>query len=127
MLKTKIKEHFRNRLNIMCVLPAYKLTEDWIEQADYIFMTVPLKNVASEKIIRIKSVLNKDDLEHIEKEIFSKTMLTAETLREMFGEEDFFVDMDFKTREEGLSFLTDKAIAHGFMSEAAKNPSLNVN
>lgn len=120
MLKTKIKEHFRNRLNILCVLPAYKLNESWLEQVDYIFTTVPLKNISSEKIIRIRSVLNKDDLERIEKKIFNETILTTETLREIFGEKDFFVDMDFKTREECLNFLTDKAIESGVMSEAAK-------
>ena len=44
MLKTKIKEYFRNRINILAVLPIYKLNEDWLNQADYVFSTVPLKN-----------------------------------------------------------------------------------
>ena len=121
MLKTKIKEYFRNRLNILGVLPIYKLNDEWINQADYIFSTVPLKNVADDKIIRINNVLGKTDLEQIEKKIFSKTILTAEILRGIFSEQDFFTDFDFKTREECLTFLTDKAVEGGFMSAAAKD------
>ena len=120
MLKTKIKEYFRNRLNILGVLPIYKLNEDWIQQADYILSTVPLKKISDDKVIRINSVLGKTDLEQIEKKIFSKTMLTIETLREIFDAKDFFVDMEFSTREECLTFLTNKAVERKFMSEAAQ-------
>ena len=120
MLKTKIKEYFRNRLNILAVLPIYKLNDDWINEADYIFSTVPLKNVDESKIIRINSVLGKTDLEQIEKKIFSKTNLTVETLGKIFDEKDFFMDMEFGTRKECLMFLTDKAVERGFMSETAK-------
>ena len=121
MIKTKIKEYFRNRLNILAVLPIYKLNDDWINQADYIFSTVPLKNVAENKIIRINSVLGKNDLSEIEKIIFSKTNLTVDNLRKIFDAKEFFIDMDFKTREDCLQFLTNKAVEHGFMSEAAKD------
>ena len=120
MLKTKIKEYFRNRLNILGVLPIYKLNEEWIQQADYILSTVPLKKISDDKVIRINSVLGKTDLEQIEKKIFSKTMLTVETLREIFDAKDFFVDMEFSTREECLTFLTNKAVERKFMSEAAQ-------
>ena len=120
MLKTKIKEYFRNRLNILGVLPIYKLNADWLKQADYILSTVPLKNVSDEKIIRINSVLGKTDLEQIEKKIFSKTNITVDILREIFSEQDFFFDMDFDNREDCLTFLTDKAVERGFMSSAAK-------
>ena len=121
MLKTKIKEYFRNRLNILGVLPIYKLNDDWINQADFILSTVPLKNVREDKVIRINSVLGKTDLEQIEKKIFSKEMLTYENLRDIFDAEEFFIDMEFTTREECLTFLTNKAVEHGFMSKAAKD------
>ncbi|MBR3050594.1 MAG: transcription antiterminator [Selenomonadaceae bacterium] len=120
MLKTKIKEYFRNRINILAVLPIYKLNEDWLNQADYVFSTVPLKNFSEEKVIRINSVLGKTDLEQIEKKIFSKMPLTVENLRDIFEARNFFFDMDFASRDECLAFLTDKAVERGFMSKAAK-------
>lgn len=120
MLKTKLKEFFRNRINILAVLPIYKLNDEWIEQTDYILSTVPLDSVVESKVIRINSVLGKTDLEQIEKKIFSKTLLTIETLRKIFGAKDFFVDMNFTTREDCLTFLTDKAVERGFMSASAK-------
>lgn len=120
MLKTKLKEFFRNRINILAVLPIYKLNDEWIEQTDYILSTVPLDSVVESKVIRINSVLGKTDLEQIEKKIFSKTLLTIETLQKIFGAKDFFVDMNFTTREDCLTFLTDKAVERGFMSASAK-------
>ena len=120
MLKTKIKEYFRNRLNILAVLPIYKLNDEWINQADYIFSTVPLKNVDERKVIRINSVLGKTDLVELEKKIFSKAKLTVETLKEIFDAKNFFVEMEFDSREECLNFLTRKAVEQGFMSETAK-------
>ena len=120
MLKTKIKEYFRNRLNILAVLPIYKLNDEWINQADYIFSTVPLKNVDERKVIRINSVLGKTDLVELEKKIFSKAKLTVETLKEIFDAKNFFAEMEFDSREECLNFLTRKAVEQGFMSETAK-------
>lgn len=120
MLKTKIKEYFRNRLNILAVLPIYKLNDEWINQADYIFSTVPLKNVDERKVIRINSVLGKTDLVELEKKIFSKAKLTVETLKEIFDAKNFFAELEFNSREECLNFLTRKAVEQGFMSETAK-------
>ena len=120
MLKAKITEHFHNRLKILAVLPRYKLTDEWVAEADYIFSTVPLENVEERKVIRINSVLSDAELEQIEKRIFSKTHLTVEILREIFDEQAFFTDMEFESREECLTFLTSKAVEQGFMSETAK-------
>lgn len=120
MLKAKIKEHFRNRLNILSVVPAYKLSEELIAESDYVFATVPIKHTESSKILRINSVLSDEDLERIDKIVFQKSMINAEVVRDIFDKENFFVDMEFKTREECLEFMTNKAIERGFMSREAK-------
>ena len=121
MLKAKIKERFRNRLNILNVVPAYKLNNELVAEADYIFSTVPIKNIEDKNIIRINNVLGEEDLERIDKVIFQKTIINADIVKEIFEEENFFFDMNFKTREECLEFMTDKAIERGFMSKNAKD------
>lgn len=121
MLKTKIKEYFRNRLQILNVIPAYKLDAEIIAQADYIFTTVSLKDNGDDKVIKINNVLNEDDLRRLDKIIFQKSLVNAEIVKTIFDERYFFFDMEFETREQCLKFLTDKAIEHGLMDANTKD------
>ena len=120
MLKAKIKERFRNRLNILNVIPAYKLNDELVAEADYIFATVPVQNVGNAKIIRINNVLSEEDLERIDKVVFQKSVINADIVKEIFEEQNFFVDINFKNREECLEFMTNKAIERGVMSKCSK-------
>ena len=66
LLKAKVEEYFHNRLNVVKVLPGYEVNEKTLENIDYILSTVPLKNIASDKIIKINRMLQKEDVENIE-------------------------------------------------------------
>lgn len=68
-----MEEHFHNRLNVIKVLSGYEVDEKILENVDYVLSTVPLKNVSSDKIIRINRMLQKEDVENIENRIFHKT------------------------------------------------------
>ena len=57
--KGEVEEYFHNRLNVVKVLPGYEVNEKTLENIDYILSTVPLKNIASDKIIKINRMLTK--------------------------------------------------------------------
>ena len=59
-------------INVVKVLPGYEVNEKTLENIDYILSTVPLKNIASDKIIKINRMLQKEDVENIENKIFHK-------------------------------------------------------
>lgn len=42
------------------------------------------------------------------------------TLEEIFDVKNFFVEIEFESREECLNFVTDKEVEQGFMSKTAK-------
>lgn len=119
LLKEKVKEYFHYRLNIIKILPAYELTEEIMAQADYVFSTVNLPELKSEKIIRVNHMLRQEDIDKIEQVVFHQPTLTREILRDFFDERLFFLDRDFESREECLEFLTGENMACGFMSQEA--------
>ena len=120
LMKAKIEEHFRSSIHVISVLPAYKLTEDMLEEVDYIISTVPL-DMSSPKIIRVNHMLRGEDIDKIRRVMFRKQdVLDAETVRQFFQKKGFYADMAFKSRNECLEFLTDEAVAAGWMDAEGK-------
>lgn len=120
LLKAKVEEHFHNRLNVIKVLPGYEVDEKILENVDYVLSTVPLKNVSSDKIIRINRMLQKEDVENIENRIFHKTDTDLIEITTFFNKDNFYIDKDFETKEECINFLADEAIKKGLMNNNAK-------
>lgn len=120
LLKAKVKEHFHNRLNIVKIIPGYEVTQQMVENIDFVLTTVPLKNIKSDKIIRINHMLQKEDIEVIESKIFQKSTTDLEKFISFFSEDNFYINKDFKTKKECIDFLTDEAIKKGLMSKAGK-------
>ena len=105
LLKAKVEEHFHNRLNVIKVLPGYEVDEKILENVDYVLSTVPLKNVSSDKIIRINRMLQKEDVENIENRIFHKTDTDLIEITTFFNKDNFYIDKDFETKEECINFI----------------------
>lgn len=120
LLKAKVEEHFHNRLNVIKVLPGYEVDEKILENVDYVLSTVPLKNVSSDKIIRINRMLQKEDVENIENRIFHKTDTDLIEITTFFNKDNFYIDKDFETKEECINFLADEAIKKDLMNNNAK-------
>ena len=120
LLKAKIEEYFHNRLNVVKVLPGYEVTENLLENIDYILSTVPLKNIKSNKVIYINRMLQKKDIEKIENEIFNKKSTDLLEITTFFAADNFYVDKDFTTKEECINFLADEAIKKGLMDTNSK-------
>lgn len=120
LLKAKVEEHFHNRLNVIKVLPGYEVDEKILENVDYVLSTVPLKNVSSDKIIRINRMLQKEDVENIENRIFHKTDTDLIEITTFFNKDNFYIDKDFETKEECINFLADEAIKKDLMDNNAK-------
>lgn len=120
LLKAKVEEHFHNRLNVIKVLPGYEVNEKTLENIDYILSTVPLKNIASDKIIKINRMLQKEDVENIENKIFHKKDTDLMEITTFFNKDNFYIDKDFETKEECINFLADEAIKKGLMNNNAK-------
>lgn len=120
LLKAKIEEHFHNRLNIVNILPGYEVNEKLLDDVDFILTTVPLKNIKSDKIIEINRILRKSDIDKIEAKIFKKPLINIREILRFFNKNNFYINKNFKNKDECINFLTDEAIKKGLMNELAK-------
>lgn len=120
LLKAKIEEYFHNRVNVVKIIPGYEVNQTLLDQIDFVFTTVPLGNIDSQKIIRINHMLKQEDISRIEQVVFSKPTIRVGTIEQFFSADHFYVDKNFSNREECLRFLTDKAISKGLMKETDK-------
>lgn len=116
LLKAKVREHFRNSIQVVDVLPAYKVTQDVVDDADFIFSTVPLQ-VQSPKILSVNHMLQKEDIDKIQRVVFHRQddVGSDDLMRAFFHSNSFFLHKKFKTRDECLEFLTDQAVKAGYM------------
>jgi len=120
LLKAKVEEYFHNRLNVIKVMPSYEINNQILDNVDYILSTVPLKNVKSDKIIKINRMLQKEDVENIENKIFHKKDTDLMEITTFFNKDNFYIDKDFETKEECINFLSNEAIKKGLMDETSK-------
>lgn len=120
LLKAKVEEHFHNRLNVIKVMPSYEINNQILDNVDYILSTVPLKNVKSDKIIKINRMLQKEDVENIENKIFHKETTELLEITTFFNKDNFYIGKNFETKEECINFLADEAIKKGLMNNNAK-------
>lgn len=120
MLRAKIQEYFHSEIHVLGVLPAYKLTDEMVQEADYIFSTVQVP-FSSPKIIRVNHMLRKEDIARIQRVVFHRSVdVQVKEIQMFFHESSFYVDKDFQTRDECLDFLTDQAIKAGYLDQAGK-------
>ena len=121
LLKAKVREHFRNSIQVVDVLPAYKVTQDVVDDADFIFSTVPLQ-VQSPKILSVNHMLQKEDIDKIQRVVFHRQddVGSDDLMRAFFHSNSFFLHKKFKTRDECLEFLTDQAVKAGYMDVQSK-------
>ncbi|WP_196592087.1 BglG family transcription antiterminator [Pectinatus frisingensis] len=120
LLKAKIEEQFQKRIEVLKVLPAYDIDEKILAKVDYVFTTVPIQHMDSNKIIMINSILKNEDIEKINKIVFNDKNISLSYLKEFLNKEDFFVDKDFINKEECMEFLTENAVKKNLISHRTK-------
>lgn len=120
LLRAKIEEYFQNRINIVWVVPAYEIKKVDLSSVEYILSTVSLDDVDSSILIKVNHMLRTDDIVRIEHIMFEKSGVSTETILGLFDKKNFYIDMDFSTKEECINFLADQGIKHGIMNEEIK-------
>lgn len=120
LLKAKIEEHFNNRLNIMKIIPGYEVDNSIMDNTDFVFTTVPLKGIHSDKVIMINHMLKEEDIVKIENKVFRENKTEKIEIETFFSKTNFYINKNFEGKNECLHFLTDQAIKKGLMTSKIK-------
>ncbi len=125
LLKARLLEFFKNLLNVVDVVPGYKLKDMDLSSVDFIFTTIPLDDLLTvddelkRKIIQVKYLLNKQEIENIQHLFFHAPSISKMNVGRFFHREQFITGRQFDDKEAVLTFLTDKLKNSGLMDAEA--------
>lgn len=116
-VKSKLQRKFGKQLQILKVSPLYEITEETIQSVDFVFTTVPIRGIHSEKIIQVEPILTEDDLGKIEIIINGNS---AESQEQFFREDLFFPKLKATSKIDVLEKMTDLMVKKGYIDQAGK-------
>ncbi|WP_036681112.1 PTS sugar transporter subunit IIA [Pelosinus fermentans] len=104
-------------IDFSVVSPLYEITEETIKSVDFIFTTVPIQGIHSEKIIQVEPILTEEDLGKIEMIIHGDE---AESQEHFFREDLFFPGLKANSKMDVLEKMTDLMLKKGYIDQAGK-------
>jgi len=110
-VKSRLQRKFGSQLQIVKVSPVYEIKQEDIENVDFIFTTVPMKQFSSPKIIMVEPILTEKDLQGISLVLSGKQEEKTNFLRKDL----FFVGMKAQNKQEALDRLTDSMLERQYI------------
>ncbi|MFD4704989.1 BglG family transcription antiterminator [Gottfriedia sp. NPDC058432] len=108
LLKYKLIEHFGGSLDIVDVASYYNLKDFVLEdQIDFIISTVTIDNDISVPVIKVNTILGKDDVSNIRKKLFQQH---SGDISNHVKSELVFLQQQMNSREEVIRFLSRKIV-----------------
>lgn len=127
LLKAKLKEYFKDLIHVVNTVPGYQLQKEDLNRVDLVFTTIPLphlNNLSSEKsdkIIHIKNLLNNEEINLIQQKFFNSSDISKTNIKKFFRKDYFITNKQFNTKEEILSYLTNKLENSGLIDSETTN------
>ncbi len=120
LLKSKLQRRFGGILKILQVMSCYELTDEIIQNVDFIFSTVPIPHITNNKIILVKPIMTEKDLSKVEQQL-TKTADSANTdYRKFFKESLFISNLQATSVHEIISTMADMMIAQNYIDNNVK-------
>ncbi len=128
LLIARLEEHFHDTLQVDKVLPGYQLEAGALDHIDCIISTIapeylpPLPPKDQDKLIVVRHFLNTEEIQLIRQKLFQQDGNFVLNVEKFFRRECFYEKRAFRTKEEVLTFLTDKLMQSGLMdAETARS------
>ncbi len=106
LLMYQVKERLGNRLNIIGAVSRHELQDYDFSQVNYILTTVNIDFAVPVPIIMTSTFFEDNEIHRVEKEILDKK---TDRIVQRFFKEDLIFWGNFKTKEEVLTFICEKA------------------
>lgn len=119
LLKAKLQRTFGSLLQIKDVMTSHKLTQDILDQVDFVFSTVPINKLMSDKIIYVDSILTKKDLEFIQSRIKNESHSFID-YEQLIKRELFFQRLDAASVTDVLEIMTSHMMEKGYIDQKTK-------
>ncbi|MGO0881759.1 BglG family transcription antiterminator [Clostridioides difficile] len=120
LIKAKLENIFREKLEILKVIPSYLVEYVKVIDVDFVISTVPIE-IGDIPVINISPMLSEKEIKLIEKYIETGNVYLDLEIKNLFDNELFFTDLDFKYKEEVIDFMASKLVQKGYIDDDMKN------
>jgi len=124
IMSAKIKSEFSNSIEIIKIIPLNELSKIDRNIYDIIISTIKIDTneygVKDKKIMYVSPILKAKDLTALKEFIYENKEDYLLKFLEFTDEDLFFVDENFKTKEEILEFMLDRMVSKGYLSKVDK-------
>lgn len=121
LLKSKLQRRFGSILQIKKVMSCYELSEQIINDTDFIFTTVHIDNIKSKKIIRVEPIMTEYDFIKVEKKINNICMENDDVNIDSFFKKNLFISsLKAGSSYEAIENIADRMIKYGFIDKNVK-------
>lgn len=125
LLKSRLQRRFGGLLKIQGVMGCYELTDEIAQSVDFIFATVPIPHIASDRVILVEPIMTEDDFARVKRQISRHTFGAEETdSASLFKRELFFTGIAGGSAREIIEILCGAMIETGYIDETIRRSVL---
>lgn len=119
LIKSKLENIFKERLEIIKVIPSYLVDYINVLDIDFVISTVEV-NLDNINVIKVSPMLTDRDIKLIEKYIETENVYVDLDIQNLFSNELFFKDIKAETRSQVIDIMSKKLFEKGYINEAMK-------
>lgn len=119
LIKSKLENIFKERLEIIKVIPSYLVDYINVLDIDFVISTVEV-NLDNINVIKVSPMLTDRDIKLIEKYIETENVYVDLDMQNLFSNELFFKDIKAETRSQVIDIMSKKLFEKGYINEAMK-------
>ncbi|WP_130805920.1 BglG family transcription antiterminator [Senegalia massiliensis] len=118
LLLAKLKNSLSINANFIGTYPLHELDRVKNIKPDIILTTIPIQEEIGIPVILVKTILDDEDLIYIRNKIENlyKDTGSQKSLENLFKEDLFFTNLDFKNKEDVIKFLTNQMTSGGYIN-----------
>lgn len=120
LINTKLQKIFKDRIEIIKIIPSYLIDYINILDVDFLISTMPL-DYNKIPVINVSPFLTEKEIKIIEKFMDTGYVYEDVNIRDFFDRDLFFYDLDLKNKEEILEFMSDSLLKKDIIDLEMKN------
>ncbi len=123
LIKSKLENIFKEKLEIIKIIPSY--LADYINaiDIDFVISTVPLR-LEDIPVINVSPMLTKKEIKMIEKYIETEKVYIDLQIKNLLQQDLFFIDIDMNSKEEVINYMCDKLLEKNYIDNIMKESYL---
>lgn len=119
LIKSKLENIFKERLEIIKVIPSYLVDYINVLDIDFVISTVEV-NLEDINVIKVSPMLTDKEIKLIEKYIETENVYINLDIQNLFSSELFFKDIKAETRSQVIDIMSKKLVEKGCINEAMR-------